>query len=133
MEPEPDTVTDCNCSICRRYGALWAYTGLAMPGSSQRAELVQGIEALDAYVWGQREYRLNRCRHCGCVTHVSPADRPQAVFALNARMLSGFDASRVTLQRWDNAETGRFWTRPDAPIRKGMHPPMPEPVPEHWR
>jgi hypothetical protein len=21
----PRTLTDCNCSICRRYGALWAY------------------------------------------------------------------------------------------------------------
>ena len=21
----PRTVTSCNCSICRRYGALWAY------------------------------------------------------------------------------------------------------------
>lgn len=21
----PATVTDCNCSLCRRYGALWGY------------------------------------------------------------------------------------------------------------
>jgi hypothetical protein len=21
----PETVTECNCSICRRYGVLWAY------------------------------------------------------------------------------------------------------------
>ena len=21
----PDTVKDCNCSICHRYGVLWAY------------------------------------------------------------------------------------------------------------
>ena len=21
----PESVTDCNCSICRRYGTLWAY------------------------------------------------------------------------------------------------------------
>jgi len=21
----PETVTSCNCSICRRYGVLWAY------------------------------------------------------------------------------------------------------------
>ena len=35
----PDTVTECNCSICRRLGARWAYyspseVGLPKPGSS---------------------------------------------------------------------------------------------------
>ena len=25
IDTAPETVTDCNCSICRRYGVLWAY------------------------------------------------------------------------------------------------------------
>ena len=29
IETPPETVGDCNCSICRRYGALWAYYPLA--------------------------------------------------------------------------------------------------------
>jgi hypothetical protein len=25
IDRKPRSLTDCNCSICRRYGALWAY------------------------------------------------------------------------------------------------------------
>jgi hypothetical protein len=25
IQSAPNGVTDCNCSICRRYGVLWAY------------------------------------------------------------------------------------------------------------
>ena len=48
----PATTTDCNCSICRRYGTLWAYYP-------------------DGYVRGDRTLRFVRCRACGCwcVTH----------------------------------------------------------------
>ena len=29
IDEPPLWVTDCNCGICRRYGALWAYYPLA--------------------------------------------------------------------------------------------------------
>ncbi|NGM48586.1 hypothetical protein G5B46_03085 [Caulobacter sp. 602-2] len=28
IETAPTEVTQCNCSICRRYGVLWAYYSL---------------------------------------------------------------------------------------------------------
>jgi hypothetical protein len=42
---KPRTLTDCNCSICRRYGARWAYY--------QAAEVrVRGRRAaLSSYLW----------------------------------------------------------------------------------
>lgn len=57
----PDTVTDCNCTLCRRYGVLWAYYNepdvhvLAQPG------------AVDEYIRGRKEQRFGRCGTCGCV------------------------------------------------------------------
>ena len=44
----PRTVTSCNCSTCRRYGALWAYYG----ASSVRIEAPKG--ALESYSWRRR-------------------------------------------------------------------------------
>ena len=61
----PETVTDCNCSICRRLGVFWSYY--------DPAEVVMEApdSALDAYVRQDSEARgdlaFRRCRVCGCV------------------------------------------------------------------
>ncbi|HEX4389251.1 MAG TPA: GFA family protein [Steroidobacteraceae bacterium] len=59
----PRTLTSCNCSICRRYGALWAY--YAASSVSVRAR--RG--ALEKYSWNRRIRNYYRCSRCGCVTH----------------------------------------------------------------
>lgn len=59
----PACVSDCNCSICRRYGVLWAYY------ASDRVRVRAAADAVDGYVWGRKVLRFVRCRHCGCVTH----------------------------------------------------------------
>ncbi|WP_295646245.1 GFA family protein [uncultured Methylibium sp.] len=56
----PRSLTNCNCSICRRYGTLWAY----FPATQLR---VSG--ATSHYAWGDRLLRFVRCSTCGCITH----------------------------------------------------------------
>jgi hypothetical protein len=54
-----ESVTGCNCTICRRYGALWAYEG-------------EGIEVsgpTTAYVWGEQSLGFHFCPRCGCVAY----------------------------------------------------------------
>ncbi len=46
IEETPTWVTDCNCTLCRRYGALWAYY------EADQVKLVQGVDATDTYLWG---------------------------------------------------------------------------------
>jgi len=58
---KPRTVTDCNCSICRRYGVLWAYYRAA----SVKVEAKRG--ATESYSWGRKHLRFVRCTTCGCV------------------------------------------------------------------
>lgn len=58
---QPRSVTDCNCSICRRYGTLWAY----YPHASVRLEAAK--KAIAEYRWGDQTLRFARCRRCGCV------------------------------------------------------------------
>ena len=69
--PQPTEVTECNCSICRRTGALWAY----YRGDDQ-ANLLSRPDpsATDTYVWGDRMLALHHCRHCRCATHVDAVD-----------------------------------------------------------
>ncbi len=59
----PGTLTDCNCSICRRYGALWAYYA----ASSVKIEAPKG--GLSKYSWNRKIRAYYRCKKCGCVTH----------------------------------------------------------------
>ena len=58
----PDTVTDCNCSICRRLGALWAYYASGDVSIGPIADTT-------AYVWGDRTLSIHHCNTCGCTTH----------------------------------------------------------------
>lgn len=58
---EPEMLTECNCSICRRYGVLWAYY------KDSEVTLTAAPGATDEYVWGEKTQKFIRCRHCGCV------------------------------------------------------------------
>src|SRR5437773_3595169 len=79
---KPRRLTSCNCSICRRYGTLWAYykardvTVHAAPGT------------LSSYCWGDKSLMFARCATCGCVTHWEPVERREdSRMGVNARNL----------------------------------------------
>jgi hypothetical protein len=98
----PPTVTDCNCSICRRYGALWAYY------KREQVRLTAADSALAAYRWGDRTIEFWHCRCCGCMTHYESVEKqPQSRFALNARMLPLAALGSIPVRQFDGADT---WT-----------------------
>src|SRR3569833_30090 len=117
VEPAPKRVLDCNCSICRRYGALWAYPNDPRTGRPLfQTVVVQGANRLEGYVWGDKWSAVWRCRACGCVMFGTPRSERERILSVNARMFAGFDPASVSIQRIDNAHTGWFWSRPDAAI-----------------
>ena len=59
----PRTLTDCNCSICRRYGTLWAYY------KASTVQVVGASRTKDGYSWGRKALKFVRCSTCGCITH----------------------------------------------------------------
>lgn len=80
--PRPtDPVNECLCSICRRYGALWAYY---KPSEVQMQ--IEGHET-ETYIWGPGETIFHRCGGCGCVTHWTAADKDKLVTGVNCRLL----------------------------------------------
>ena len=97
----PETVTDCNCSICRRYGVLWAYYDPAEVNLSS-------LGPTDTYMWDDRSLDFHRCRTCGCVTHWAPQDPALARMGVNARNLPLELLETLLIRRLDGARTERY-------------------------
>jgi hypothetical protein len=76
---KPRTLTNCNCSICRRYGALWAY----YKASEVRVTSAPGVTR--EYIWGDKSLRFVRCGTCGCVTHWESITPEGGRMGVNAR------------------------------------------------
>jgi hypothetical protein len=100
LDAAPDEVTDCNCSICRRYGTLWAYYN---PNQVRIAEAVP----TEAYLWGQREINFHRCAECGCVTHWTAANDPSHPrMGVNIRLMAPEVVAAARVHRFDGASMG---------------------------
>jgi hypothetical protein len=124
----PDWALDCNCTLCRRYGAIWSYP------AAGTVKTVSGPEATEVYLWGNRWLAFHRCRECGCVMYMEAVEeKPPYIYGINARMIPTLDPVTVRLVQKDNGHTGRFWTRSDAPPEPSHHPKMDPPGANDWR
>lgn len=100
---KPRTLTDCNCSICRRYGTLWAYY--------QAAKVrIRGRRAsMSSYLWGERSIRFMRCHQCGCITHWEGARSPDSGrIGVNMRNVDPNILKGVRIRHLDGARTWKF-------------------------
>ena len=99
----PDSATACNCTVCRRYGTLWAY------GMAGEQIAVSGVTR--TYVRGDVRdvvpLAFHFCPACGCVAYWRPEDSggddrrrmgvnlrladPDVVAAIGLKHLDGFD------------------------------------------
>lgn len=73
----PEDITECNCSICRRTGGLWAY---AAPDEVT----VTGTGV--GYVQGDATLTTWHCGTCGITTHWTPTDPNYARMGVNMRL-----------------------------------------------
>ena len=95
-EPPPFLVL-CNCSICRRNGALWAFY-------EADAMRIEGREHAVAYVFGPKTIRTMHCGRCGCVTHWEPlVEKPGMKFGVNMRNFEPEQVGDARLRRFDGA------------------------------
>ena len=67
LRDDPVDAGDCNCSLCRRVGALWDHCSPA---------LVTVTGAGTGYIQGDRTLTTWRCKVCGNVTHWTILDHP---------------------------------------------------------
>ena len=100
---EPETITDCNCSICRRYGVLWAYY------KDAEVTLTGPADARDGYVWGDRSQTFIRCKHCGCVMQWKKMAVGQNTWTgVNARNFDPAALGAVRIRLLDGASTRKY-------------------------
>ena len=99
----PRSVTSCNCSICRRYAALWAYY---QPGSVRIEAPGNGLQG---YSWNRRIRAYHRCRRCGCVTHYAyRGKRKNTTIAVNAVNFEPAALAGARIRHLDGARSWKF-------------------------
>lgn len=99
IDEAPTEVTDCNCSICRRYGTLWAYYA---PRQVRRAG------ATDIYLCHDKMLEFHRCTACGCVTHWAAIDPSLERMGVNARLMEPQVLAGAKVRRLDGADTWKY-------------------------
>lgn len=96
----PDSATVCNCTVCRRYGVVWAYgydgEGIRVAGETR------------AYVWGSKSIGFHFCQICGCVAYwraieANTAGRRRS--AVNLRLTDPEAVAAVPLDLFDGLNT----------------------------
>lgn len=95
----PDTLTECNCSICRRLSAKWIYY------KTQEVSITCNTYPTKTYIWGDKCIAFHHCPNCGCATHYSSVegsgfDR----IAINANMLEPNVIKNLKTRRFNGAE-----------------------------
>ena len=97
----PEKLVDCNCSICRRLGALWGHLEIEDVAISQGDTI--------AYTHGDRELAFHTCLKCGCTTHWENLKTDEySYMAVNFRMCSPETIGKFTIRKFDGAETWKF-------------------------
>ena len=103
----PPAVTDCNCSICRRLGVLWAYYPPA------EVEIAAAPRTIGAYSWSRKSIAFHHCRACGCTTHWSPLPhRDQGRMGVNARLMDLAVLAGARIRRLDGAVSETYLDEP---------------------
>lgn len=101
LKTMPESVTACNCTVCRRYGALWAY----------------GHIDHDIEVEGEtRTYRrkdggiidFHFCSSCGCITHYvtnRPKENGKFWTGVNVRLTDPGPIEHLAIDHFDGFDT----------------------------
>jgi hypothetical protein len=95
LDDLPEGATACNCTVCRRYGVLWAYDydghGIRVSGATR------------AYVRGDA-IEFHFCPTCGCVAFWRArqlGEDGRRRIAVNLRLTEPEPISRVPIDHFD--------------------------------
>jgi hypothetical protein len=89
-------VVDCNCSICIKRGANWAFV------KAPQFKLIQGEDALTDYQFGKKKLHHLFCQSCGIGSFSRGlAPNGDETFAINVNCLDDVDVSKLKLMPFD--------------------------------
>lgn len=102
VDQVPEKLVDCNCSLCRRIGALWGHVAIG----SVRIVAEEGSTL--RYVQGDRTLATHTCRECGCTTHWENLQADGEHMGVNFRMCDPDLVLKFEIRRLDGADTWKF-------------------------
>jgi len=95
----PESATACNCTVCRRYGVLWAY--------DFEGERIKVSGPTRAYVRGNA-IGFHFCPACGCVAYwlaLEATREGRRRIAVNLRLTEPEAVARVAIDRFDGLDS----------------------------
>ena len=100
FEGAPESATACNCTLCRRYGVLWAY--------DYQDERIRVSGQTRSYVWGSRTIGFHFCPECGCVAYwrsLSPGPDGRRRIAVNLRLAEPEAVGEIVIDHFDGLKS----------------------------
>lgn len=98
IDQVPESATACNCTACRRYGALWAY--------DHEGEGIHVSGPTTAYVRGD-SLGFHFCPGCGCVAYwrslVADKDGRRRI-AVNLRLTEPGPVAHLPIDHFDGLD-----------------------------
>ncbi len=95
VEGDLYAVKECNCSICRRLGALRWF----VPRS--QVHFVNPESNLSTYEFGKRKIQHHFCSTCGCAPMGTGSHNGVEMFSINVRCLEDVDLSALKIKQVD--------------------------------
>ncbi|MGZ5929593.1 MAG: GFA family protein [Rhizomicrobium sp.] len=95
----PESATACNCTVCRRYGVLWAY--------DFEGERIHVAGPTRAYAWGERSIGFHFCQHCGCIAYwrgIAPRADGRRRIAVNLRLAEPDQVADIAMRHFNGLE-----------------------------
>ena len=94
VQAKLEYVVECNCSICRRRGALWH------GALESDLRILTGEADLALYQFGTNAAKHYFCKHCGIHPFVRPRLDPTR-WAFNVLCIDGVDAKSLPVRHFD--------------------------------
>jgi hypothetical protein len=101
----PKSVTQCNCSTCRRYGTLWAYyKRRAVTIAAKRGQVRD-------FTLRRGGLRFRHCATCSCIASWERDRSADAIMGVNMRLFDHAKLARVPIKVLDGDKTWRVLER----------------------
>ncbi len=93
VEAELDDLLQCNCSSCRRFGAIHWYV------PADAVTLKTKSVGMSTYAWTAVNEGHHFCKTCG--TSIMRTGYPNGVVAINAACINEVDIFELEFKQWD--------------------------------
>ena len=99
FEGTPESATACNCTVCRRYGVLWAY--------DYEDHRIRVSGPTRVYARG-RNIGFHFCGNCGCITYwrsLAPGEDGRRRIAVNLRLAEPEAVGAIVMDHFDGLQS----------------------------